>query len=248
MLELTKLDGETVAQHYSRLYRSEEMRQKYATDAQRHTVCMRYASEDMTGFEYSDFWYSVKNHGLAEKISEDNFIVPPHNAYLEGWLGCGEELDVPECYTQSLNVNDYAFTRKHEAEKVAEKLGMTGVHSHRDKYGQETWMPGKDMEEFESWFNEQTKGSFVYRDPVTDELFTYNRRGNYNKNGRRLIFVEETKSSESHKILLDRPFLTPKGPKEFAAYTKSDTGNIFLTRFDNDESGKYWGFIKQGED
>lgn len=39
---------------------------------------------------------------------------------------------------------------------------------------------------------EVAKKKFKYEDPKTGEIFTYNRKGVYKKDGRFLVFVEET--------------------------------------------------------
>ena len=49
------------------------------------------------------------------------------------------------------SMEDYVFEDKEAALQMAEKIGLSGVHSHQS--GQKRrWMPGKNMEEFQSWY------------------------------------------------------------------------------------------------
>ena len=38
-----------------------------------------------------------------------------------------------------------------------------------------------------------SRGAYIYEDPKTGELYHYSRRGIYKKNGRKLIFVKQTR-------------------------------------------------------
>ena len=50
------------------------------------------------------------------------------------------------------SMEDYVFYSKEEAMRMAEKIGLSGVHSHKSGDGKTLWMPGKDMEEFQNWY------------------------------------------------------------------------------------------------
>ena len=51
------------------------------------------------------------------------------------------------------SMEDYVFYNKEEAMRMAEKIGLSGVHSHKSGDGKTLWMPGKDMQEFQSWYD-----------------------------------------------------------------------------------------------
>ena len=231
---LEEFEDESVQQYYSRLYRSPEMRHRYSLDGQRHIVCMTRASHNLTGFEYSDFWHGVKQYGFTEDITEENFVVPAEASYMEEWAEEAEEWDIPDAWEKAQSdEQEYMFSKKEDAEKVAEELGMDGVHSHESEDGRTLWMPGNSHEEFMTWYNKKSKGAYVYEDPKTNQLFYFSRQGNYTFEGRRLLFVEKTEGAEyqGRKVTLNKPFRTPKGPKKFAVYTKNQKGTVVIVRF-----------------
>ncbi len=49
-------------------------------------------------------------------------------------------------------MNEYVFDLKDKAEKMAEKIGLKGVHSHKTGDGKTLWMPGRNMKEFQDWY------------------------------------------------------------------------------------------------
>ena len=51
-------------------------------------------------------------------------------------------------------MNKYVFESKQEAVKMAKKIGLDGVHSHKTGDGKTLWMPGKNMKQFNNWYNE----------------------------------------------------------------------------------------------
>ena len=63
------------------------------------------------------------------------------------------------------------------------------------------------------------KGSYKYRDPKTGEVFTYNRKGVYKKDGRTLIPTQAVEY-QGRKVKLNKPFRTPDGPKKMSVYVK----------------------------
>ena len=83
------------------------------------------------------------------------------------------------------------FTSKEDAMKAARKMGLDDVHSHKDEDGNTLWMPGKDMKEFKEY------ASYRYENPKTGEVFTYNRKGIYRKDGTVLIYKGKANGSRS---------------------------------------------------
>jgi hypothetical protein len=89
----------------------------------------------------------------------------------------------------------------------------------------------EESPEMENEDDMETESKFQYKDPVTQEIYTYNRRGVYEKNGNPLIFVGKAAEYQGRKVTLNKPFRTPSGPKKFAVYTKNESGNVVIVRF-----------------
>lgn len=89
-------------------------------------------------------------------------------------------------------------------------------------------------------FGEQTEtldlsslARYQYKDPTTNELFYFDKKGNYKKNNKYLTFDGEANAAEyqGRKVTLNKPFRTPSGPKKFAVYTTNESGNVVIVRF-----------------
>lgn len=77
----------------------------------------------------------------------------------------------------------------------------------------------------------ESEAKFMYEDPRSGEVFTYNRQGKYEKNGRVLIYRGKSAEYQGRKVTLNKPFRTSNGPKKFAVYTKNESGNVVIVRF-----------------
>lgn len=87
----------------------------------------------------------------------------------------------------------------------------------------------------------KSKASYKYEDPKTGQIYEYERKGIYKKDGRFLVFKEKfyaenldyTESAEyqGRKVKLGKPFRTPGGPKKSAVYVKNDKGKVVIVRF-----------------
>lgn len=77
----------------------------------------------------------------------------------------------------------------------------------------------------------ETESKFQYKDTYTGEVFTYQRHGIYEKDGRRLVYVGKSSEYQGRKVTLNKPFRTPNGPKKFAVYVKNKSGNVIIVRF-----------------
>lgn len=87
-----------------------------------------------------------------------------------------------------------------------------------------------DVEEVElDYISEKLNAQFKYKDPETGEIFLYNNKGIYHRDGKTLLFV--SKAADKKKVKLNKPFRTPKGPKKFSVYVKNDKGNIVKVNF-----------------
>jgi hypothetical protein len=89
--------------------------------------------------------------------------------------------------------------------------------------------PGKyedELTEDES----NSNANYEYQDPKSGEVYTYKRKGYYEKDGRILMYVGEAAENNS-KLKLNKPFRTPSGPKKFSVYVKNDKGNVVKVNF-----------------
>jgi hypothetical protein len=77
----------------------------------------------------------------------------------------------------------------------------------------------------------ESSQKFQYRDPISQEVFTYDRRGVYKKNGRPLLYVGVAVEYQGRKVTLNKPFRTPSGPKKFSVYVKNEKGNVVKVNF-----------------
>lgn len=84
---------------------------------------------------------------------------------------------------------------------------------------------GKYSDEYNS------EAKYQYRDPDSGEIYTYRRKGYYEKDGNTLIYVGEASEYQGKKVTLNKPFRTPKGPKKMSVYVKNDKGNVVKVNF-----------------
>ena len=108
------------------------------------------------------------------------------------------------------SMEDYVFESKEAAEEMANKIGLSGVHSHKSGDNKTLWMPGKNMKEFQDWYekhsNQDTEGNYKYEDPKTGEIFNYRRKGIYKKDGRTLVLVRAAKY-QGRTVKLNKPLV-----------------------------------------
>tara|TARA_R100000808_G_C2153713_1_gene164217 strand:- start:706 stop:1308 length:603 start_codon:yes stop_codon:yes gene_type:complete len=88
-----------------------------------------------------------------------------------------------------------------------------------------------DFSEDEEEWKFAISKEFKYQDPKTGEIFTYNRRGIYKKNGRVLIPVRASEY-QGKAVKLNKPFRTPNGPKKMSVYVKNAKGNVVKVNFE----------------
>jgi len=83
-------------------------------------------------------------------------------------------------------------------------------------------------ENIRNWKKAQNK--YKYKDPKTGQVYEYERRGIYRKDGRTLIPAQAAEY-QGRKVKLGKPFRTPKGPKKFSVYVKNPKGNVVKVNF-----------------
>jgi hypothetical protein len=95
-----------------------------------------------------------------------------------------------------------------------------------------------------------SKADYKYENPRTGEIFMYSRRGPHKKDGVSLVYkgrategflkgdwdeewTEYSKAAEyqGRKVTLNKPFLTPDGPKKRSVYVKNEKGNVVKVNF-----------------
>jgi len=92
-----------------------------------------------------------------------------------------------------------------------------------------------DLEEEEGEISFENLGIAAYRyeHPVTKEIYTFNRKQTYKKDGRYLIYLGQASGAEyqGKKVKIGKPFRTPDGPKKFSVYVKNQKGNVVKVNF-----------------
>ena len=80
-------------------------------------------------------------------------------------------------------------------------------------------------------FEEISIAVYKYENPITKEVFYFNRKGPHRKNGRYLLYRGEASEYQGKKVKLNKPFRTTDGPKKFSVYVKNDKDNIVKVNF-----------------
>lgn len=90
-----------------------------------------------------------------------------------------------------------------------------------------------EEEDGEVLFDNLGIASYRYEHPVTKEIYTFNRKGTYKKNGKYLRYLGQASGAEyqGRKVKLGKPFRTSDGPKKFSVYVKNDKGNVVKVNF-----------------
>ena len=109
------------------------------------------------------------------------------------------------------------------------KRSSKGAMSPKQKEALDKNKDGKiSKEDFELLRKE--KGKFKYKDPKTGEIYEYERKGIYKKDGRTLIPATAVEY-QGRKVKLNKPFRTPDGPKKMSVYVKNEKGNVVKVNF-----------------
>ena len=187
----------------SRCMSDSKMSSEYPDKSQRAAVCVSKAVEYEDHINAADFEYTVENYGFTEELTEDNFYLPAEAEYED----FGEEVEEYDAASLWENIR-----KKKEREGKNYKPAKKGD---KDRPSKEAWDRAKSKE-------------YKYKDPKTGELYTFNRKGNYKKDGRTLILAAEY---QGRKVKLGKPFRTPDGPKKMSVYVKNDKGNVVKVNF-----------------
>lgn len=155
-----------------------------------------------------EIWYE-STFGSTEELTEENFYVPSEDEY-EDFGEDSEDWDIAEA-------------KPGLWENIRKKKEREGKKYRPAKKGD------KDRPDPEAWKKAQSK--YKYENPKTGEVFTFNRQGNYKKDGVMLVYKGKAAEYQGRKVKLGKPFLTPKGPKKRSVYVKNDKGNVVKVNF-----------------
>lgn len=110
-------------------------------------------------------------------------------------------------------MEDYVFISKDAATKMAEKIGLDGVHKSITGDGKTLYIPGKTEQEFKKWYKEHKGIDAEGYGPAKPK--------------------RKSKSAkyQGRKVTLNKPFRTPDGPKKRSVYVKNDKGNVVKVNF-----------------
>lgn len=86
-------------------------------------------------------------------------------------------------------------------------------------------------EEDEDYNLEEIYSKFEYKHPVTNEIYIYDRKGVYEKDGRTLVYIGKAEKYQGKTVKLNKPFRTPGERKKFAVYVKNNNGKVIIVRF-----------------
>lgn len=197
--------------------------------------------------------FDLDEHGWTEEITEENLYIPSEAEYedigeeTEEWNWAADRPGLWENIRKKKEREGkkYKPAKKGDKDrpdddsfKKAQSVDSFKPHTMYDKEGKSH--QAKTMEDhlrMKKMGYTHTKGSFKYEDPKTGEIYEYERKGIYKKDGRTLIparaELDYAKSAEyqGRKVKLGKPFKTPGGPKKSAVYVKNGSGKVVIVRF-----------------
>ena len=163
--------------------------------------------------EADDHFY-FESYGSEEELTADNYVVPNEEDYLSA-----EEVYYEESEVEEIDLS------------VAKPGLWVNIRKKKEREGKD-YKPAKkgdpDRPDPKSWKKAQNK--YKYKDPQTGEVYEYERKGIYKKDGRTLIPAKGAEY-QGRKVKLGKPFRTPDGPKKSSVYVKNDKGNVVKVNF-----------------
>lgn len=193
----------------------------------------------------------------GEEINEINFVVPPDTDYID--LGeTEEELDIAKekpGLWENIRKKKEREGKNYKPAKPGDpnrpsKDAWKKAQSNDSEMAIEQVMKMHDQLmaivekmktmtiplEFQEWTKDMVSKAEIYIQNIHDFVMYY-EPGKYEDDDE----VEEPSDLETEdaysaeyqgrKVILNKPFRTPNGPKKFAVYTKNDSGNIVIVRF-----------------
>ena len=170
----------------------------------------------------------------APKMSRHGWAIARVNAFLT-LLRTGKPSN--SAYTQDNDLLPKGHPKKSKA-KMSDKQKKA---LDKNKDGKVT---KEDFELLRKGKNSQD--TYRYENPRTGEVFNYSRKGTYRKDGVMLVYkgkankgffdeewseYAEAAEYQGRKVTLNKPFLTPDGPKKRSVYVKNEKGNVVKVNF-----------------
>lgn len=170
----------------------------------------------------------------APKMSRHGWAIARVNAFLT-LLRTGKPSN--SAYTQDNDLLPKGHPKKSKA-KMTDKQKKA---LDKNKDGKVT---KEDFELLRKGKNSQD--TYRYENPRTGEVFNYSRKGTYRKDGVTLVYkgkankgffdeewseYAEAAEYQGRKVTLNKPFLTPDGPKKRSVYVKNEKGNVVKVNF-----------------
>jgi hypothetical protein len=202
----TRNKDEDAKTFVSRCISSDKMNQEYPSTKQRTAVCL--SRSGASAIESADITYNIETFGYTEDVSEANFYVPQESEYVD--------------FNEQTEEWDISTAKPGLWENIRKKKEREGDNYKPAKRGD------PDRPHPESW--KKAQNGYKYKDPKTGEVYEFDRKGVYTKNGRVLIPAYSAEY-QGRKVTLNKPFRTPDGPKKFAVYTKNGSGKVVIVRF-----------------
>jgi hypothetical protein len=207
----------------SRCMSDDKISKEYPDKDQKLAVCMSKACQDMSTMAQADFKYNVEELGFTEELNEDNFYIPTEAEY--------EEVEGEE--TEDWDV---ALAKPGLWENIRKKKEREGKNYKPAKTEKEGRPTQDQLKRAQEGCNCKGKAMvaysvFMYENPKTGEKYTYDRIGNYKKDGQSLVYKGKAAKYKGRTVKLGKPFRTPDGPKKFAVYVKNGSGKVVIVRF-----------------
>lgn len=138
-------------------------------------------------------------------------------------------IQLDELMASESNPSEYGFT-----EEITEDNFYVPSESEYESVAGETEedcdISVANPELWENIRQKKEQAAFKYKHPKTGEIYEYQHRGIYKKDGTILIPVKASEY-QGRKVTLNKPFLTPDGPKKRSVYVKNDKGNVVKVNF-----------------
>ena len=221
----SRKEDESRENFMSRCMSDNKVSKEFPDGKQRTAVCMSKALEGLSTSASIDMQYNMETFGYTEEINENNFYIPTEAEYVD--------------FKESTEEWDISIAKPGLWENIRKKKDREGDNYKPAKRGDpdrpdpESWKKaqGPKKKEKKEGTPSYSEAAFKYENPKTGEVFTFNRKGNYKKDGVVLVYRGKAAEYQGRKVTLNKPFRTPDGPKKFAVYTKNGSGKVVIVRF-----------------
>lgn len=240
---------ESKESYVGRAYINETVKAMYPDHNRRLEICLQNACEaNMSPVAEADFMINSIEYGWTEEVTADNWFVPADDDYEEGYDEETELWDVSEAKPglwenirkkKEREGKSYKPAKKGDkdrpdpdAYKKAQSKDEFVPHKMYDKDGKphEAKTLQDHLRMKKMGYTHKGEAGYKYEDPKTGQVYEYQRRGIYKKDGRTLVPARAAEY-QGKKVKLGKPFRTPKGPKKSAVYVKNGSGKVVIVRF-----------------